>query len=436
MGKTTAGKTSGVSSGIPHLDRILAGLNIGDNVVWYDDAGSLAQLFCRNFIRSSLDLEKPVIYVSFDRSPKNLLAQLGPLAQSPHLVILDCFTHGKGAGSDVFLAFYREASGDRRCLVERVGNPRDTQAVMDAFYGTHRRMQGDVRFVFESLTGMQALWGGEEQIAGFYSHSCPRLYELRTVAYWIVEKKAHSIALRARINQIAQVAVDLSVRRGRTYLTVIKAENRDVAQLNKPVPYGSRGSKPVFDPGRGATGRGEIGLRLRELRTRSGLSQTQMSRRVGVTPSTISQIEGNLIYPSLPALIKMAEVLAVDIGEFFPRSSDVDRVMFPSADAAAVKSPPFGKKGIAGKLLIPFDFGARIEAHLIEIAPGKKAAPHFFTHKGPEFGYLISGALQFHLKTEVFTAGTGDAICFKSAPPEQWRNVGDETARLLWIKVS
>ena len=49
------------------------------------------------------------------------------------------------------------------------------------------------------------------RIIRFYAHSCPRLYELNTIAYWILEKKAHSTRLRAQINQIAQVAIDLSV---------------------------------------------------------------------------------------------------------------------------------------------------------------------------------------------------------------------------------
>ena len=39
-----------VSSGVSQLDRQLGGLFIGDNVVWYDDAGSLASIFSLNFI--------------------------------------------------------------------------------------------------------------------------------------------------------------------------------------------------------------------------------------------------------------------------------------------------------------------------------------------------------------------------------------------------
>ncbi len=80
-----------VSSGVSQLDRLLGGLFIGDNVVWHDDSGNLAATFCLNFLQTSLLLQKPVIYVSFDRSPKNLLDKLGVLAESADLTILDGF---------------------------------------------------------------------------------------------------------------------------------------------------------------------------------------------------------------------------------------------------------------------------------------------------------------------------------------------------------
>ena len=97
-----------ISSGVKDLDRILDELHIGDNVIWYDDAGSLAPEFCLKFLQSSQIEKKPIIYISFDRSPKNLLAKLGTLAETKLLTILDCFTFGKGSGSEVFLEFYNK----------------------------------------------------------------------------------------------------------------------------------------------------------------------------------------------------------------------------------------------------------------------------------------------------------------------------------------
>ncbi|MBP1725926.1 MAG: putative transcriptional regulator, partial [Deltaproteobacteria bacterium] len=197
-----------VASGVGDLDRLLGGLFIGDNVIWYDDAGSLATVFCLNFLRASQAENKELVYVTFDRSPKNLLDKLGELAESPHLTVLDCFTCGKGKRSPVFMKFYGEGAAERRCRIVRVDEPQQVDSFMDALYGVHATLEGDVRFVFESITGMQELWGGEEQIQAFYAHSCPRLYELNTVAYWVMEREAHSQRLRALINQIAQVAIE------------------------------------------------------------------------------------------------------------------------------------------------------------------------------------------------------------------------------------
>lgn len=425
-----------VASGVGHLDRLLDGLYIGDNVVWHDDAGSLAHVFCLNFIQTSQAQNKPLIYVSFDRSPKNLLDQLGPLAEYKQLTILDCFTFGKGAGSDVFLRFYEEGNSQWPCRIIRVDDPRNVDHVMDAFYGLHDTLEGDVRFIFESLTGMQDLWNGEEQILKFYTHSCPRLYELQTIAYWIIEKRAHSPRLRAHINQIAQVAIDLSVRRGKTSLTILKAEKRNLDSLNKPHHYWTKDLNVFFDSEARTTSQIDLGIRLKQLRTKRGLSQTELAKLVGVTPSTISQIESNLIYPSLPALLKMAEVLAVEMSSFFQAKAEMtNRIIFPFADTVGVKFPDLAKGSIQGRLLTPVDFDPKAEPYLIEIPPQKTLPAHFFIHKGEEIGYLLSGKLQLKIDKASYTLNPGDVIYLTSQTPSQWKNLKTTAARLLWIKV-
>jgi transcriptional regulator with XRE-family HTH domain/KaiC/GvpD/RAD55 family RecA-like ATPase len=424
-----------VSSGVSQLDRMLGGLFIGDNVVWHDDAGSLASVFCLNFIQASVAQSKPFIYVSFDRSPKNLLDKLGPLAENNYLTILDCFTYGKGAGSDIFLKFYEEKDPDRRCHITWVEEPQMAAKAMDALYGIHGTLQGDVRFIFESLTGIEALWG-EEELIKFYTHSCPRLYELNTVAYWIMEKQAHSPRLRAHINQIAQVAIELSVKRGTTSLAILKAEKRDIGILNKPINYWSKDLNVTFDHERRRTGQVDLGLRLRELRTKRGISQTELARLVGVTPSTISQVESESIYPSLPALLKMAEILSVEVSSFFMESPDVvNRLIFPAAEAVDIKFHDLPEGSVQAKLLTPVDFEVKAEPYLVEIPANVKLPSHFFIHKGEELGYLLSGKLQLQFRQTVYNMHPGDAIYLTSEIPSQWKNPGSDVARLIWIKV-
>lgn len=423
-----------VSSGVSQFDNLLGGLLIGDNVIWYDDAGSLASLFCLNFIRESQEQRKAIIYVSFDRSPKNVIEELGPLAENEQLTLLDCFTYGKGDGSEVFSRFYKKDIGQQPCNVLKMEEPSKPALVMDAIYNLHQTLEGDVRLVFESLTGMQELWGGEEKILKFYSRSCPRLYELDTIAYWVIEKGAHSNRLRASINHIAQVAVELNLNRGKSSLTVLKADKRNPEILDKPQGYWTSGLDANFGSAAGTARRSDLGLRMKDLRKKKGMSQKELAGLVGVTPSTISQIESSTIYPSIPALFKIGEVLGVEISAFFQSPIGSDRPVF-SGDGVAVNFPDLPKGSIQGWQLSPLDFEGKAEPFLLEIEPDKKLSAHFFAHKGEELGYLLEGELKTVINNNVYTVKAGETIYLKADNPAEWINSGPDMARLLWIKI-
>jgi transcriptional regulator with XRE-family HTH domain len=424
-----------VPSGVNRLDLLLGGLFIGDNVLWHDDAGSLAPVFCLNFLQASQLQVKPIIYVCFDRSPKNLLDKLGNIANYPGLTILDCFTMGKGGGSDFFLKFFEEPE-EAPCRIIMMKEPREPQEFEDLLYQVHGSLNGDVRFIFESLTGMQELWGSEDRLLSFYSHSCPRLYDLNTIAYWVLEKNAHSSRFRAQINQIAQVVIDLTINRGTTSLTILKAENRSTEEFHKPHNYWTRDLTVVFEDDRGTGSRIDLGLRLKDFRHRRGLSQTELAKLVGVTASTISQVESNLIYPSIPALIKMAEAMAVDLGSFFGDPKEgAGRLVFTAKDSVVIKVPNMPPGAVEARLLYPVDVEVKAEPYIIQISPKATLPGHFFFHKGEEVGYVLSGRLQVRVGKVVHTVKSGDVIYLTSEIPGEWRNPGPAMARLLWVKV-
>ena len=429
-------KKTSVSSGVAQLDQLLGGLFIGDNVLWYDDAGSLASLFSMKFIQASQNQKKPLIYVSFDRSPKNLLDLLGPLAESQYVTILDCFTHGKGSGSAIFNKFYEKDGAQWPHQIIRITEPDKPDQVMDAVYNLHSQMKGDVRFVFESLTGMQNLWGGEEHILKLYTHACPRLYELDTIAYWVIEKGTHSNRLSAHINQIAQVAIDLTIKRGKSSLTIVKAEKRSPRTLNKPHNYWNDGLQISFEGDKRIAGRIDLGMRLKALRTQQGVSQKELAGLVGVTPSSISQIESNQIYPSLPALFKMAEVLSVEVGSFFQKiGDDLSDLLFSIDGGVNIHFPELPKGSISGRLLSPVETDTKADIYLIEIPARKKLPSHFFTHKKEEFGYVLSGDLTTTIKNKTHSLGPGNIIYISNDPPQQWQNRGDGVGRMIWVNL-
>jgi transcriptional regulator with XRE-family HTH domain len=309
------------------------------------------------------------------------------------------------------------------------------EEVSDILYRVHGTLEGDVRLVFESITGMQEVWGNEDAIVKFYSRSCPRLYELETIAYWIIEKLAHSQKTKARINQVAQVAIDLSIRRGTTFLTILKAENRGTQDIDKPSRYWTKDEEISFETEKHGKAQLDLGLRIKALRNKRRMSQSELAKLIGVTPSTISQIETNTIYPSVPALMKIAEILRVNIGSLFQGGPDKkEAFVYPAHSATPLVFPDVPKGRLEGKLLTPPDFEGRMEPHLVELMPQETLPSHFFSHKGEEMGYLLSGELEVMVKGMTRSLKAGDTVYLTSETPTEWRNRGSEVARLLWIK--
>jgi len=427
-----------VSSGIEQLDALLGGgILIGDNVIWYDTAGSLAPVFNLNLVQISKEKKRELIYISFDRSPRSLLEKLGSFARNKRLTILDCFTHGKGESSDTFLAFYENLPKKLPCRIVKEENPSSPDRVKEAVYGLHETMQDDVRLIFDSLTGMQELWGEEDTALRFYSQACPRLYELNTEAYWVVESEAHSSQFKAHINKVTQVAIDLSLKRGKTFLTLVKAEGRDVGTLEIPVEYWSDGLEVHLDLGGDKPRKLALGAHLKQLRTRKGISQTALAKLVGVTPSTISQIESDQIYPSIPALIKIAEILSAEIGSLFGESltPDPETVVFKGQNATSSILPHLPRKKIHAMRLLPEGMQRDFECYLLEVEPKSRLENHFFINKDLEIGYLLSGELQLELNGKQQAMQPGDLVTFGAEVPESWENQGNSVAKLLWLQI-
>ncbi len=412
-------------------------LYIGDNVLWYEDVSSFSSAFCLNFIKETLTRKRPLIYVTFDRSPKNVVSFLGSQAKSQNLMILDCFTNGKGHRSEVFNKFYEKNGALWPYKVIKVNDPTNPDHVGEAIYGLHSNLSGDVHFILDSLTGMQSLWGGEDRVIDFYGKTCPRLYELDTIAYWLIEKGAHSNKLKANINKIAQVAIDLSVRRGKSMLKILKAEKRSSKFLNEHHEYLCEGSNIVFESQRQRKPKFDLGAKIKSVRLMRGISQRELAGLTGVTPSTISQVEKNLIYPSLPALFRIAESLSVEVATLFKEYENQQNVYVYPVDSRSVTSlPKIIKDKAEAELLLPPDIDTPAEATIIRIRPGKKFAGHFFAHKGSEFGYLISGQLEMTVDNQSYKVNPGDTIYLKKDVPGGWSNTSEQDAELLWLKLT
>jgi Nif-specific regulatory protein len=223
-----------LTTGIAEIDRLVGGVLPGDNIVWEVDSGAPVDRFVSSFLAASEAEGSPIAYVSFNRSPQTISRTYGGLLSQGGFRLIDCFSSGKGNNDKVFLDFYESPEKESHEAVVRVENPSDAAELEKKLTQVESAERTDTRYVFDSLTGMLDLWGDEDVVLRFFGHICPRLFDLSTVAYWLLETEAHSPRFLAKVRHITQVVLEIGISRGIRTLTLRKAANRRSTAIGVP----------------------------------------------------------------------------------------------------------------------------------------------------------------------------------------------------------
>lgn len=191
-----------------------------------------------------------------------------------------------------------------------------------------------------------------------------------------------------------------------------------------------------------------MGDRLRRARTARGLSLRTVARRLGVSPSLISQVETGRAKPSVSTLYALASELGISLDELL----FVDAVPSPpttnpaTLDPASDPLPHDPVQRAASRVRIGLDSGVQWERltteslrnvdflHVTyEVGGASSPTDAFQRHQGQEWGYVLSGTLHVNIGFDEFVLGPGDAITFDSAVPHRLSNRGDEPVRAVWF---
>ncbi len=191
---------------------------------------------------------------------------------------------------------------------------------------------------------------------------------------------------------------------------------------------------------------GGLGVRLRAARERSGVSLRELARRVGVSPSLVSQIERGSVKPSVGTLYAMANELGQVLDELFRdrAPASADRRRGPASAAAAGPMQPHDSRET-----IRLASGVRWER--LTAAPDKEVEflrvvydagsascdeDALMRHGGTEYAYLISGRLGVRIGFEEYRLGPGDSISFDAQSPHRLWAIGKQPAVAIWVIVN
>lgn len=192
-----------------------------------------------------------------------------------------------------------------------------------------------------------------------------------------------------------------------------------------------------------STGLDGIGERLRDERTGAGLSQRELARRLGLSPSLISQIESGLSKPSVGTLYSIVTELGLSLDrlirgrEFDESETEGD----PPGDGHLIVHP-------CERQAIDLDSGVRWEQltaqtedgvdflHAVyEVGGSSTPDQSLMRHHGREYGYVMSGTLGIQIGFENYELGPGDSIAFASTTPHRLFNSGSEPVHAIWFVV-
>ncbi len=183
--------------------------------------------------------------------------------------------------------------------------------------------------------------------------------------------------------------------------------------------------------------------RLRAERERQGISVRELARRLGVSPSAISQIETGRARPSVSTLYAIVRELGLSLDELFASGPD-------DAPVAARRGRPSARPVVhtGDRKVIQLDTGVRWERltaepedgleflHVVyDVGGSSSSEGSLMRHGGREYGVVLSGRLEVTVGFETYGVGVGDSISFDSTTPHRLRNAVDQPSTAIWVVV-
>lgn len=189
-----------------------------------------------------------------------------------------------------------------------------------------------------------------------------------------------------------------------------------------------------------------LGARVRTHRENAATSVRELARRIGVSPSLISQIEHGRVTPSVETLYGIANELGLSVDSFFndderpsPNVVSMSPTLVPAAPSKVLQPRQTRKKiqlsgGITWERLTPGP-DDQVEFLFVTYQPGSESCckDSLLRHGGKEYATVVSGRFGVTIGFEDYELGPGDSISFEAHNPHRVYAIGDEVATALWV---
>ncbi|WP_299694297.1 XRE family transcriptional regulator [uncultured Vibrio sp.] len=178
----------------------------------------------------------------------------------------------------------------------------------------------------------------------------------------------------------------------------------------------------------------KLGQRIKDIRSKLGITLEEASQRTGLARSTLSKIENEQISPTFQAMQKLAMGLQIDMPQLFePPKKKVAtgrRDLTKAGQGKPHPTPTYEHELLATELsnkkMMPFK--SRVRARTFE------EYNDWVRHDGEEFLMIISGDVMFYSEFyEPVPMSEGDSMYYDATMGHMLISTSAEDALILWV---
>lgn len=174
-----------------------------------------------------------------------------------------------------------------------------------------------------------------------------------------------------------------------------------------------------------------LGERIKRKRENLNLRLGELAKKVGVSPSAMSQIEKAKAFPSIVTLKSIADNLYTSVGELIGENE-----ILTNNPLVKFSQKSFVEKNESGTslyLLSNHGNGKQMDTFLMELEKGAHSDGIMKNHPGQEFCFVLKGKIRFNIDDKIYLLEENDSFYFNSARPHEALNLSENTSQIIWI---
>ncbi|PLX17412.1 MAG: hypothetical protein C0601_07580 [Candidatus Muiribacterium halophilum] len=175
-----------------------------------------------------------------------------------------------------------------------------------------------------------------------------------------------------------------------------------------------------------------IGQELRKIRTTKGYTMKYLADNAGISQELVSQIERNVVDPSLKTLRAILRVLDTDLADFFLYDTSTPDVVFPKKQRTKMS---LRNTNVIAENLIDNTITKKMQPLKVTVPGNESLSKDDYKHTGEEFGFVLKGEGIIKLKNKLndYSISDGDSFYIPSHLFDKIQNTSSNTLEIIWV---